>query len=367
MRKILLVSNSGDVVGGGEISLYFLIKHLDKCRFQPVVLCPDRGRFFSKVEALGIQPKLLKMPSLKGKGLLLLPKTVQQLSRLVRREKIRLIHGNGSRCSIYAGLAARLTHVPLLWHVRIMDREPLLDRFLAFLSTKIVTNSQAVAGRFEFISKPEQISVVHNGVDTNAFNPEVDGSEIRKELGLEEKQKLVTILGRMDAWKGHRFFLRAAQQTVKCVDQVTFLVVGDGDLREELQEDAVKLGIADSVLFCGYREDIPKIIAATDVLVLASLAESFGRVVIEAMAMGKPVVATNVGGVPEIIRSDHTGILVELANPDAIAQAVVRLLKDEELSKKIGQAGLRRVQEKFTIEKHVQEIQRVYDSVLSSA
>jgi len=154
---------------------------------------------------------------------------------------------------------------------------------------------------------------------------------------------------------------------VKCVDQVTFLVVGDGDLRKELQEYAVKLGIADSVIFCGYREDIPKIIAATDVLVLASLGESFGRVVIEAMAMGKPVVATNVGGVPEIILSDHTGILVELANPDSIAQAVVRLLKDEKLSKKIGQAGLRRVQEKFTIEKHVQEIQRVYDSVLSSA
>jgi UDP-N-acetylglucosamine:LPS N-acetylglucosamine transferase len=127
MSKILLVSNSGDVVGGGEISLYFLIKYLDERRFQPVVLCPGRGRFFSKIEALGIQPKLLKMPSLKGKGLLSLPKTVQQLSRLVRREEIRLIHGNGSRCSIYAGLAARLTHVPLLWHVRIQDREPLTE------------------------------------------------------------------------------------------------------------------------------------------------------------------------------------------------------------------------------------------------
>ncbi len=125
--------------------------------------------------------------------------------------------------------------------------------------------------------------------------------------------------------------------------------------------------IADSVIFCGYREDIPKIIAATDVLVLPSLGESFGRVIIEAMAMGRPVVATDAGGVPEIIRSNHTGILVEIANADAIAEAVVRLLNDEELSKKIGQAGLRRVQEKFTIEKHVHEIQRVYESVLSSA
>jgi len=366
MSKILLVSNPSDVFGGGEVSLYFLIKYLDKCRFQPVVLCSDRGRFFSKIEALGIQPKLLKMPSLKGKGLLFLPKTVQQLSRLVSQEKIRLIHGNASRCSLYAGLAARLSHVPLLWHVRITDREPLLDRFLAFLSTKIVTNSQAVAGRFEFISKPNQVTVVHNGVDTNAFTPEVDGSEVRKELGIEEKQKVVTILGRLDAWKGHRFFLRAAQQIVKRVDQVTFLVVGDGDLKKELQEYAVKLGIADSVNFCGYREDIPKIIAATDVLVLASLRESFGRVIIEAMAMGKPVVATNGGGVPEIIRSDHTGILVEFANPDAISEAVVRLLNDEKLSKRIGQAGLKRVQEKFTMEKHVHEIQRVYESVLSS-
>jgi glycosyltransferase involved in cell wall biosynthesis len=166
----------------------------------------------------------------------------------------------------------------------------------------------------------------------------------------------------MDEWKGHRLFLEAAQKVLTQLHAIRFLVVGDGALRNELEAFSKDLGVEDNVIFCGYRDDIPEILAGSNILVSASLAEHFGRVIIEAMAMAKPVVGTRAGGVPEIVIDGQTGILIEPTSSEEMAQAILSLLADPRHAREMGVAGLNRVRDCFSIEKHTREIEEIYKS-----
>jgi len=360
MKKILFVSNNGGFYGGGEISLFELIKNLDSSKFDSVVVFSQKGNFYSQIADLGIIARVVRMPSLKGPGLLSLPFSGRQLLAVIREHDTDVIHANSSRSMIYAGLVGRLARVPVIWHVRVMDLDPILDPVLAMLSTRIIVNSAAVAERFDDSKK---VSVIHNGVDLKKFNPDVDGESIRGELSIHEKEKVVTIVGRLDEWKGHRFFLEAARDVLAQLQMVRFLVVGDGVLRNELETLSEELGKAKEVIFCGHRDDIPQILSASNVVVSSSLSEGFGRVIVEAMAMAKPVVGTRVGGVPEVVVDGVSGILVEPENSEELANATLSLLKDPEHAREMGIAGFNRVKESFSIEKHVREIEEIYQSL----
>ena len=360
MKKILFVSKYGRFFGGGEVSLFELIKNLDSSSFDSVAVFSERGEFYSQVADLKIVVRVVSMPSLKGPGLFSLPFSVRKLFALIREHDIDVIHANSSRSMIYAGLVGRLARVPVIWHVRVMDLDPFLDPVLTMLATRIVVNSAAVAKRFGNYGK---VGVIHNGVDLKKFNPEVDGERIREELAIREKEQIVTIVGRLDEWKGHRFFLEAARDILDQLQTVRFLVVGDGVLRNELETLCEKLSIAEDVVFCGHREDISEVLAVSNVLVSASRAEHFGRVIIEAMAMAKPVVGTRAGGVPEIVVDGLSGILVEPENSEEMAKAVLSLLRDSRQAKEMGVAGFNRVKECFSLEKHVCEIEEIYESL----
>ncbi len=147
------------------------------------------------------------------------------------------------------------------------------------------------------------------------------------------------------------------------LQMVRFLVVGDGILRNELETLSEELGIAKKIILCGHRDDIAEILAASNVLVSASRSEHFGRVIIEAMAMAKPVVGTRAGGVPEIVADGLSGILVEPENSEEMAKAVLSLLRDSKHAREMGVAGFNRVKESFSIEKHVREIEEIYQSL----
>ena len=365
MKTILFVSNFGDIVGGGEISFYQLVKHLNLSKFRRFVVCPDKGELYTQIEDLGISPDIVRMPRLKGIGLLSLPVSVWRFMFLVKRLNIHLLHANGSRCMIYAGLAGRFARVPVVWHIRIMDKDRLLDRFLAMLSSKIIVNSKAVSRRFSFIpSSSKKVSVVYNGVDLKEFDACLTGGRIKEEYKINKAEKVVTIVGRLEEWKGHHVFLEAARQVLDRSNDVRFLVVGDGVMRNPLEALSKKLGIMSYVIFCGHRNDIPQILAASDLLVLASFGEHFGRVIIEAMAMEKPVVATKAGGVPELVIDGETGILVKPADSEGLASAILRLLEDPRRSKEMGNSGLKRVMEYFGIDRHVRDIEKIYEPLL---
>lgn len=362
MKTILFVSNFGTFLGGGEVSLYELIRTLDSSQFRCVVVFPEKGEFYSQVESLGIPVQVAKMPSLKGSGLFSLPSSVRRFLALIRQRDVEIIHANGPRCMIYAGLVGRLARLPVIWHVRVMDKDPILDPFLAMLATKIIANSRAVSEKFRLPSFSRKVCVVHNGVDLSQFSSNLEGDRIRQELSIDGEEKVVTIIGRLDEWKGHRFFLEAAQKVLTHLHAIKFLVVGDGVLRSELETLSRELGIVNNVIFCGHRTDIPEILAGSNILVSASLAEHFGRVIIEAMAMARPVVGTRAGGVPEIVIDGETGILVEPTNSEELARAICSLLTDPERAREMGFAGLNRVRDCFSIEKHTREIEEIYKS-----
>jgi len=302
------------------------------------------------------------MPSLKGLGLFSVPSSVRQFRDLIKKRNIELIHAHGSRCMIYAGLAGYLARLPVLWHVQVMDKDPLLDPFLAMLATKIIVCSRAVSQRFGSSRSSQKVCVVHNGVNLSEFSSNLEGERIRQEFSIHGEEKVVTIVGRMDEWKGHRFFLEAAQKVLTHLNGSRFLIVGDGVLRNELEALSKELGIANHVIFCGHRKDIPEILAGSNILVSASLAEHFGIVIIEAMAMAKPVVGTRAGGVPEIVIDGQTGILVEPASSEEMAGAILSLLADPEHARAMGVAGLERVRDCFSLQKNLRKIEKIYKS-----
>lgn len=366
MKNILFVSNSGDMSGGGEISLADLVKGIDKARYRAFVVCPSEGGFFSSMSRSCCQVSIIWMPSLRGAGVLFFPLSVIRFLRFIRTHRIDLVHANGSRCMIYSGIAARLCGVPVVWHVRVMESDLILDRFLASLSTRIVVNSQAVSRRFFFLSeRREKVSVVYNGVDLSEFAQNISGDNIRREFEIGPDENVICHVGRLVEYKGHRTFLEAVKRVVEEVQDVRVLIVGEGELEQELKDLSQRLSLTRYVIFCGYRKDIPQVMAASTILVLSSVGEHFGRVLIEAMAMGKPVVATRGGGVPEIVIDGRTGILVEPQDPDMMAQGILTLLKDPLLSHTLGKEGYRRVVERFSLHTHVNEVEKIYESLLN--
>jgi glycosyltransferase involved in cell wall biosynthesis len=175
---------------------------------------------------------------------------------------------------------------------------------------------------------------------------------------------VVVSVGRFVAFKGYRYLLEAARQVEKRAPGVHWVLVGEGELRGELERLCQNLGMEAQVHFTGWREDTPDILALANLFVLPSLGEHFGRVLIEAMAMGNAVVATDAGGVPEIVDHGKTGLLVPPANPEAIADAVLTLLADPARSAQLGAAGRRRAEAEFSLTHHVQAIEALYEEIL---
>ncbi len=182
-------------------------------------------------------------------------------------------------------------------------------------------------------------------------------------MGINLSSKVVGTVGRFDEQKGHMFFLKAIPKILQDVPDVRFIFVGDGSLRSKLEKMGRELEVNQNIIFTGVRRDIPEILSIMDVFVLPSIFEGFGIVLLEAMAVGKPVVASRAGGIPEIVEHGLTGILIEPANPSAIAGSVVKLLKNPVEAKRIANAGRAEVERKFTADAMARKIEGVYDEV----
>ncbi len=361
-RTVLVVSNHGEIVGGGEVSLLALLKGMDRSRWAPIVAVPGEGAVAAGCRALGLPTQVIPLPTLRRPGPALL-RSLASLLRLVRSTGASLLHANGSRAMAYAGLAGRLAGRPVVWHVRVGDRDRLLDRTLARMAHTIIVNSDAVGRRLAW-APPGKVRCIHNGVDLSRFSPRRPDPGLRRTLGLPEEGAVVVSVGRFVPFKGYDHLLEAARVVHRAAPEAHWLLVGDGELRPGLQRQARDLGIEAIVHFTGWREEIPDILALADLFVLPSVWEHFGRVVIEAMAMAKPVVATEAGGVPEIVRHGETGFLVPPAQPGALAEAVLTLLKDAERAARFGAAGRRRAEGVFSLRQHVNAVEALYGEIL---
>jgi L-malate glycosyltransferase len=359
--SILVVSNHGAIVGGGELSLMDLLRGLDRDRWAPVLVVPEEGDVAAQARDLDLPVHVVPLPPLRRPGAASL-RSASALIRLARAVDAALVHANGSRAMAYAGLAGRLAGRPAVWHVRIADSDGLVDRALGALATVVIATSRAVARRFSWA--PAKIRLVPNGVDLKRFAPRPSSGALRARLEVPPSTPVAVSIGRHVAEKGYRHLVDAAALVEGTKPGVHWILVGDGELRSELESQARRLGLASRVHFTGWRDDVADVLALADVFVLPSESEGFGRVLVEAMAMSRAVVATAVGGIPDIVLDGETGLLVEPANPVALAGAVRALLADPARAARLGAAGRARAESTFSLGAHVDAVERVYAEVL---
>jgi glycosyltransferase involved in cell wall biosynthesis len=246
-----------------------------------------------------------------------------------------------------------------------------VDRALAPLATRIICNADAIRRRFAGSRGWDRSVTIVNAVDTREFHPGVARAPFRQELGVPDAAPLVGIVGRIGLGKGHEHFVDAAVRLLDRGSEAHFVVVGDPLFNADAwRADALRRAVKDAareerIRFVGYRRDVPAVIRALDVLVLASDAEPCGRVLFEAMACGTAIVATAGGGTPEIVRHDVEGLLVAPRDPAALAEAIGALAVDTSRRARLGAAGVARVAAEFTIERHVARTLAVYDEALA--
>jgi glycosyltransferase involved in cell wall biosynthesis len=245
------------------------------------------------------------------------------------------------------------------------------DRTLGRFVASFIYISRAVAENYtsQGIS-PSKGAVIHNAVDLNEYSQTYDALSVRSEFGWTSGEPLVGIVGRLDWWKGHEYFLQAMALVRKQLPNARGLIVGQVDSTprgeiyvRKLESLARALRLEDRLIFTGFRPDVPRIMSALDVVVLGSAEpEPFGRVVIEGMAAGKPVVATAAGGVLDIVEDGFNGLLVPRRDSQAMAEAILSILLDKEKAARMGQAGRQTVIGKFSLEHHVDAVQKLYES-----
>ena len=357
-------------ISGAENSLLNLIRKIDRDTFSPFFVLPNDGPLPLALKELEVSVFFRVFPKIRAAAGVL--KTISVIRAIIREMNIQLVHSNSIRTHIYGAIAAKLESIPVIWHERNLLTQERIDpdRLFSFLPDRIICNSLAIAQRFLIWGRlPPKVRVIYNGVDTALFNPSVAGEKVKKEFAITDEECVIGIASRFNKLKGHETFLKAAQILSVGSDvkrRLRFLVVGGAVFNEDIPREAYlhkltrELAIDDKVVFTGVRKDMAEVFAAMDIVVLASDAEPCGRVILEAMASGKPVIATNSGGSPEMIMDGVTGYLFSPGDEAALAEKIIALVNNAHKAKDMGEQAYKRVEGFFTIEKNVLEIKKAY-------
>jgi len=383
MRRVKVVRIIARLnIGGPAIHTILLTARLNNEGFESTLVTGVEGKYEGNMldlaAAKGVKPIII--PQLRRNigpigGFIALFK----LYRLMRREKPDIVHTHTATAGLLGRLAAKLAGVPVILHTfhghvlhgyfGPLQSKALvwMERVLALLSDRIVTVSegqrQELAGYG--IAPLEKITVVPLGFELEELLAcESHRGELRRELGLTDGNKLVGIVARLVPIKNHHLFLQAAQVVAEAMPQVRFLVVGDGELREELEVYARDLRLDGKVLFTGWRRDLPCLYADLDVVALTSINEGTPVSLIEALAAGVPVVATAVGGVPDVVVDGETGYLVEAGDVKGLAEAIIELLRNPGKAREMGQKGREAIYPKFAAQTLIANVEGLYAELL---
>jgi glycosyltransferase involved in cell wall biosynthesis len=349
------------VRGGIEEVVLALLQRLDRDEFRLGLAAPG-----PLLDALA--PDLAGVP-LDAEGLDACTRPgFARLSVFMRRFRPTVVNPHLFRSTAVAAPLARWhgARVVETYHGREAWRHSFLpDRLVSRLLDRVIAVSEA-ARTFLIRGKgyaAAKITVVPNGRDLSVFTPGHARDAVRKELGLDRAAPRVGVVGRLEPQKGHVYLLQAWPSVAREFPDARLLLVGDGGLRQALQAQARAAGVADSVLFAGFRADVPRLLDALDILCLPSLFEGMPLTVIEGAAMARPVVATAVDGTPEVVRHGRTGCLVPPADPSALASALLALLRDPDGARRMGQAARDWARLHFDLDRQVAATAHVYRSL----
>lgn len=405
MTRLLFVeASTGGVVGGSLSGLYHLIRGMDRQRFQIGMALYEQKSIENDLLSLGVAvhhirrarlPKEHALLQLDGyerakaigpirSGLRLgrqaarllaeeLP-AATALTRLLRREKPHVVHlGNGLRANFDGLLACVVTRTPVICHVKGFEKYTGRERWASRRIDVMVCMTEAVLRHCrEHGLAPRAARVVYDALDEDWFRPRRERSEVRVELGVPIDAPLVGILGNIQAWKGQAVLVEAMGQLAEAFPRLHCLIVGGAhragqSYARDLHRRVGELGLAERVHFTGFRDDVPDVLQALDIVVHASVRpEPFGRVILEGMALGKPVVAADAGGVPEIIEDGKSGWLVPPGDVDALAARLRRILSEPAEAASVACCGEARAHRRFALARQVSEMCEIYDETVNN-
>ncbi|MEW6614142.1 MAG: glycosyltransferase family 4 protein [Thermodesulfobacteriota bacterium] len=374
--KILYVIDNLEF-GGGEKGFLQIIKGLDKEKYTIYTASKPYGEFGKKLGEMRIHFEPVNMENRFN------PFTILKLMRIIKKECVHIVHSQGARADFFSRVAVRGTRRSHLvstiqmpvegYDVSILRKKiyRIFDRFSErFVDRFIVVSESLKKTLIDDRRIPlNKVIKIYNGVELDAYTPDVfcqSPSEIRKKLEIKNEIFVIGTIGRMVWQKGFEYLIEAASNVIKEYPEARFLIVGEGPLKGKLKVKSKELRVEDKVIFTGFRTDIKEVLSAIDIIVIPSLLEGFPMITLEAMAMAKPIIATNINGITEQITDGINGILIPPKNPSAIAQAIITLINNREKAKEMGLAARKKVEEEFSIEKMVSEIEKVYFSLMET-
>ncbi len=364
-KNILYFSSFGNLRWGGQKSLFHLVTRLNRKKYHPVVLLPSDEDFAEALRHRKVDVVIQKLPAI---GFFSSYKVILALCNVLRtinHYDIDLIHTDGPRNTLYAGLAAKLKRLPVVYHIRDANRDR-YDRVLYYLSTRIILVAQILRVRFDWVVNDDKFVTVYNGVDLKKISRQSSSSQIKRDLGFAESPLKIVSTGRVEPEKGQKFLIEACGRLKERINFHLILVgeVVDQEYARVCENIALEYGIRDRLTLTGYREDIDGILQDADIFVLPSTGEAFSRAIIEAMAAGRPVVATDVGGTKEAIEDGVSGFVVPPVDAAVMVERIFALATDEKLRQKFGAEARKRVEALFTIEKNVEKTELIYAELL---
>jgi glycosyltransferase involved in cell wall biosynthesis len=362
---------------GARQSLLALAKALDPTRFSPIVVCPRRGDLEEGLRAAGISTHTHFLPPWrKGRSLLTIPFHLWRLRRWARDLDIRLFHCNEIYPTPYAVRVGRRLGIPTISHMRLSVSERMIRNYELDRADRVVVVSHGAAEPFRAWPDFERrVRVVYNGLDLKEWRQAAGDfaaarKEVRRRLMLPPDAFLIGHIGLIGRRKQQHLLVEAARGLAARRTDCHFLIVGDPSPNERNYAEQVAgaieaAGLVRRVAIWPFRRDIAPVFAALDLNLLISSDEGFGRVAIEAGALGIPTIGTRVGGIPEVVLDGETGLLVDVADAAGLSDAIERLARDPDLRRHLGNAALQRVEREFTIEVHAQQMMNLYEEVLS--
>ena len=357
--KIFFIIGTLDI-GGTEKQLAELVMSLDKSRFDIVVCCLSHGGpLISKLLDAGIRVEVIGFRGFRHnnrgyiRDLPLILSLLSQLVSLIKKEQPHILHGFLFWAYILGAYTAKIAGIPIIiasrrslsnfkgdkWHYKLMER--LANRFTEL----IIANSDAVKQDTLCQEKldPSKVMTIYNGIDPTLYDDQ-PAPGFRASLNIPEKTKVIGMVANLIHYKGHKFFIRACARIKSMYADVIFLLIGEGPMRIELEKLTRELGLEDDVVFLGRRSDVPLLLSIMDIFVLTSLEEGFSNAILEAMAAGKPVIATDVGGNSEAVIHGETGLLVPSMDSNSLADAINNMLCEPEMAEKMGRLAEKELQ-----------------------
>ena len=359
-------------MGGAERLMVPILQHLSRTHFDPYVCAmqsKDGNPMADEIRALGVPVECLDIKRLRDLN------AIPGLTKYLKRIGADLVHTQLEAANILGNLSAKFLGLPSMCTIHVMPsldvktRTKLHQRvewfvLRHFCDRVISVSEQARSYHLQISgSSAEQVTTIYNGIDLSAFVSMDDAKEreaVRLEFNIPQDANVLMTVAVLRPPKGIQFMIRALPDVLIPHPNTYYLIVGDGSHHDALIDEAGKAGVSGRVIFTGMRKDVPQLLAAGDVFVLPSLTEALPTVLAEAMAARLPVIASRVGGIPEMIANGQNGLLVEPEDPASLSHACIRLLEQPETRTTMGAAGWKIVNQKFSIERQVEQLKELY-------